>query len=857
MSALLWTTLSDCVISTFCVIVNSYGYFPLNISMITKADFPYSLKNVPIPSKTAYLKSVIAASETFIQNLRWKVFHLLKSKTSEKKRNVNTFGFKTPNSAPYMPQLESFEADLNHLVSNLEFHDKKSQFQTKLDKDVSKINKSNNLFIKADKTSNVYEVDVNTYKKIMHDNVTANYKKADKQIQEEINTDAKYLTEQLNISDRVEIPPNKEAYITLKDHKTDFPHNIKCRLINPAKSNIGIISKNILDNIINEIKLKLKLTQLKNTCEALTWFKNIEDKQNSLLLICDIVDFYPSISEDLFNKTIKFAEKHAKISELDKSILLNARQSLLHFEDEIWIKHTGTFDVTMGSYDGAQVSDLVGLFILSLIKEKIPELNFALYRDDGIAHHKKLRPQTIDRIRKKLHHIFNELGLKITVDTSLTKADFLDVSLNLHQNSFEPYRKPNNAPLYIHKDSNHPPHVLKNVPVAVNKRLTSISSSKELFNKHKDEYQTALQRSGFAHKLKYNVELNGSQCVAENESNSAPLKDGNSVQNPSPPASRPAPTPPPPRPTQLTLQTNEPPSITCLKSKENIANNSNEKQMPRRSQRLMSKENKPSTINSEPVKTNLTESTTSSPKPKNGEKDKRIKKNRKRNIIYWNPPFNKCLATNIGKQFLSLIDKHFPANHDLAVALNRHTLKLSYSTTQNVNEIISAHNKKILTSTNEKKSNEKCNCKLDCPLPGECRETAVVYKAEVNGAVYVGMTKTEVRSRIRRHRHSFKAEYKRNETALSKYVWERRLNLCTDGRITEPEVKWSILKKCKIYKPGQKNCDLCISEKHLIIKHLKSRKCINRKSDISIKCIHKKQFYYSEYKKTYQVDFVT
>ena len=66
-------------------------------------------------------------------------------------------------------------------------------------------------------------------------------------------------------------------------------------------------------------------------------------------------------------------------------------------------------------------------------------------------------------------------------------------------------------------------------------------------------------------------------------------------------------------------------------------------------------------------------------------------------MIYWNPRFNKCLATNIGKQFLSLIDKHFPANHDLAVALNRHTLKLSYSTTQNVNKIITAHNKKILT----------------------------------------------------------------------------------------------------------------------------------------------------------------
>ena len=72
---------------------------------------------------------------------------------------------------------------------------------------------------------------------------------------------------------------------------------------------------------------------------------------------------------------------------------------------------------------------------------------------------------------------------------------------------------------------------------------------------------------------------------------------------------------------------------------------------------------------------------------------------------------------------------------------------------------------------------------MNCPLPGECKETNVVYKAETNGSIYVGMTKTEIRSRIRRHRHSFRAEYKRNETALSKFVWDRQLNLDKDGNI--------------------------------------------------------------------------
>ena len=45
----------------------------------------------------------------------------------------------------------------------------------------------------------------------------------------------------------------QSAFITLKDHKPDFINNPTCRFINPTKSEIGIISENILDNINKEI----------------------------------------------------------------------------------------------------------------------------------------------------------------------------------------------------------------------------------------------------------------------------------------------------------------------------------------------------------------------------------------------------------------------------------------------------------------------------------------------------------------------------------------------------------------------------------------------------------------------------
>ena len=71
------------------------------------------------------------------------------------------------------------------------------------------------------------------------------------------------------------------------------------------------------------------------------------------------------------------------------------------------------------------------------------------------------------------------------------------------------------------------------------------------------------------------------------------------------------------------------------------------------------------------------------------------RRNRRRNIIWFNPPFSQTVSTNVGKRFLNLLDKHFPPNNQLHKIFNRNTVKVSYSCTPNMGSIIKSHNKKL------------------------------------------------------------------------------------------------------------------------------------------------------------------
>ena len=93
-----------------------------------------------------------------------------------------------------------------------------------------------------------------------------------------------------------------EAFITIKDHNEEFPHRVSFRLLNPSKTNIGKISKVLLDKSNPAILSGTKINQCKNTSSVITWFEKITHKQTSSFICFDVENVYPSISSNLFKE---------------------------------------------------------------------------------------------------------------------------------------------------------------------------------------------------------------------------------------------------------------------------------------------------------------------------------------------------------------------------------------------------------------------------------------------------------------------------------------------------------------------------------------------------------------------------
>lgn len=584
------------------------------------------------------------------------------------------------------------------LIQNVEFEKTTSQFQRKLNEDINMIRNDDKLTVKADKTTNYYKMEKDDYVNLVRANVTKTYKKTEQKEVVEINREAKRIAESLELGDRIDKLAEREVFITLKDHKDNFDNKPSCRLISPTKSEIGHISKVILDRIVGKVISATGFNLWKSTDAVLDWYKKIPSKQESSFINFDIVEFYPSITEKLLLKALGFAENYEKISSKEKNIIIHAKQTVVFNNQVPWKKRNADskFDVTMGSFDGAESCELVVAYMLSILKPKYGN-RVGLYRDDGLAVFKET-PQKIEKIKKEICRVFRENDLKVTIEANKATVNFLDVTLDLRTGGYMPYMKPGNIPLYVHVQSNHPPTVIKQIPEGINKRLSNISSTKKAFEQAAPAYQEALQKSGHKYQLTYTP--------------------GNNTR----------------------------------------------------------------------------------------------KRARKREVTWYNPPYNKNVCTSIGKKFLQIIDKCFPKEHKLHKVLNRNTVKVSYSCMPNMKATIQSINKRKVKQEDDV-GGRTCSCRrnAECPLNGECLSKNIVYQATVTSEgrkeAYVGLTSTTFKARLANHKRSFRSESMRAQTELSKHIWD----LKDEGK--DYEIKWDIVHKALPYSNVNKRCNLCIAEK--------------------------------------------
>ena len=223
-------------------------------------------------------------------------------------------------------------------------------------------------------------------------------------------------------------------------------------------------------------------------------------------------------------------------------------------------------------------------------------------------------------------------------------------------------------------------------------------------------------------------------------------------------------------------------------------------------------------------------------------------KNRKRNIIWFNPPYTNNVLTNLSQSFLTILDKHFPKSPRLHRIFNRNNVKISYSAMPNFASVINSHNKKIINDNIVKPTTQPCNChtKTSCPLHGECLQSSLVYICKAmtsnntdNHPHYIGLTENTFKDRSYKHRNSFKYDSKRNATELSNFVWENKRER------NDTNLEWNVLGKASPYNPESKRRRLCLIEKYHII--FSKLNLLNSRNELVTKCRHENKYYLANF----------
>ena len=183
------------------------------------------------------------------------------------------FGLPSSKSAPKINEMKSFEEDVVRMVSSVEFKHVKDHFLNNIAEDLKKVNSSQNVFVFADKTRNLYETAPDEYNKLVTENITKSYKLGSKILTDDINSKLQKITSKISIGDRIDTMATRNAFVSLKDHKDNFDSHPKCRLINPLMIKAVLLSR-----------LAMTQDSIRNTHTQMLWEKGFRGETLPVLV---------------------------------------------------------------------------------------------------------------------------------------------------------------------------------------------------------------------------------------------------------------------------------------------------------------------------------------------------------------------------------------------------------------------------------------------------------------------------------------------------------------------------------------------------------------------------------------------
>ena len=143
--------------------------------------------------------------------MSWETHFVINVDLTKTKKGI--YDFKSKQHPSQIKELDIFEKDLFELVKTVKFGNRNDKLQNEMKDAINEIKSSSNVFMPADKTTNMLELTPKGYKKLLRDDVTKTYRKAPPRLEKAINLQAKEIAKNINLDDRIESMATKKKCI--------------------------------------------------------------------------------------------------------------------------------------------------------------------------------------------------------------------------------------------------------------------------------------------------------------------------------------------------------------------------------------------------------------------------------------------------------------------------------------------------------------------------------------------------------------------------------------------------------------------------------------------------------------------